>query len=102
MFNVFLRDTPQKIDFIVRQDSDYELEKFDRRRQVNIDGQLVWMISPEDLVLSKLVWAKNSRSELQLRDVRSILKAQTGLDSGYLDRWAARLTVAATLKELRP
>ena len=101
MFNVFHRETPQKIDFIVRQDSDYELEKFDRRRQVVIDDQPVWMIAPEDLILSKLVWAKDSRSELQLRDVRSIIKAQHGLDWAYVDRWAARLTVAAALKEIR-
>ena len=101
MFNVFHREAPHKIDFIVRQDSDYELEKFDRRRQVEVDGQAVWMIAPEDLVLSKLVWAKTNPSELQVRDVRSILKAQPALDWAYLDRWAQRLTVAAALKEVR-
>ena len=101
MFNVFHRDTPQKIDFIVRQDTDYELEKFGRRRQVTVDGQAVWMIAPEDLVLSKLVWAKASPSELQLRDVRSIIRAQRQLDWAYVERWAVRLTVAAALKEIR-
>lgn len=101
-FNVFHRETPQKIDFIVRQDTDYELEKFDRRRRLPIDGQPVWMISPEDLVLSKLLWAKDSRSELQLRDVRSIIAVQSGLDWSYVDRWAIRLTVATLVQELRP
>jgi hypothetical protein len=101
MFNVFLRDTPQKIDFIVRRDTDYELEKFNRRRQVTIDGQAVWMIAAEDLVLSKLVWAKITPSELQVRDVRSIIKAQHQLDWAYLERWAVRLTVAPALREIR-
>jgi hypothetical protein len=101
MFNVFCRDFPHKIDFIVRQDDDYELEKFDRRQRVMIDGQSIWMIAPEDLVLSKLVWAKKGGSELQLRDVRSVILAQATMDWVYLDRWAARLTVAATLKGMR-
>jgi len=101
IFNVFLRDTPQKIDFIVRRDTDYEVEKFGRRRQVAIDGQAVWMIAAEDLVLSKLVWAKIIPSELQVRDVRSIIKAQHQLDWAYLERWAIRLTVASALKEIR-
>jgi hypothetical protein len=61
----------------------------------------MWMISPEDLVLSKLVWAKDSRSELQFRDVRSIMALQPNLDWRYLDRWAIRLTVAGLLQELR-
>jgi hypothetical protein len=100
IFNVFHRET-HKIDFIVREDSDYELEKFDRRRQVDVDGQPVWMIAPEDLILSKLVWAKDSRSELQLLDVRSIIKAQRALDWAYVNRWAAGLTVAAALREIR-
>jgi hypothetical protein len=101
MFNVFHRAAPHKIDVIVRDDSDYELEKFDRRREVEVDGQTMWMIAPEDLVVSKLVRAKASPSELQLRDVRSILRAQRALDWAYLDRWAVRLTVAAALKDAR-
>lgn len=78
------------------------MEKFHRRRAVDIDGQAIWMISPENLVLSKLLWAKDSRSELQLRDVRGILALQPTLDWSYLDRWGIRLTVAALLRELRP
>jgi hypothetical protein len=47
----------------VRDESDYEIEKFERRRQVEVDGRSIWMIAPEDLVLSKLVWAEDSRSD---------------------------------------
>ena len=101
MFSVIHRAAVQKIDVIVRTDADYELEKFERRRRVSIDGQEMWLISPEDLVLSKLVWAKGSRSELQARDVSSIMALQPDLDWPYLNRWAVRLTVAARLAELR-
>jgi hypothetical protein len=33
-----------------------------------IDGSPMWLVSPEDLILSKLAWAKESRSEIQMRD----------------------------------
>ncbi len=99
IFSVVHRASLQKVDFIVRDDRDYEIEKFDRRRQIEVDGQLIWVISPEDLVLSKLVWAKDSRSELQFRDVRSIIALQPGLDWPYMERWALRLTVAGLLAE---
>jgi len=61
----------------------------------------MWIIAPEDLILSKLVWAKDSRSELQFRDVRSIIALQPALDWSYMERWALRLTVATLLAEVR-
>jgi hypothetical protein len=102
IFSVVHRAALQKVDIIVRHDADYEIEKFERRRLVDVDEQPMWIISPEDLVLSKLVWAKDSRSELQFRDVRSIIALQPGLDWPYMDRWALRLTVTKLLAEFRP
>jgi hypothetical protein len=101
IFSVVHRSATQKVDFIVRTDDDYEIEKFDRRRQVDVDGQPMWLIAAEDLVLSKLVWAKQSRSELQFRDIRSIVAVQPRLDWPYIDRWATRLTVAKLPGEFR-
>jgi hypothetical protein len=101
IFSVIHRDALQKVDIIVRDESDYEIEKFERRRQVEVDGQSIWMIAPEDLVLSKLVWAKDSRSDMQLRDIRSVIALQPGLDWPYIEQWARRLTVARLLAEVR-
>jgi hypothetical protein len=101
IFSVVHCEALQKVDIVVRDDRDYEVEKFERRRMVEVDGQSMWMISPEDLVLSKLVWAKDSRSELQFRDVRSIIALQPDMDWPYIERWAGRLTVAALLAEVR-
>ena len=100
-FSLFHRRSIQKVDVIVRQDSDYEVEKFERRRVVEIEGQPVSIIAPEDLILSKLLWAKQTPSELQLRDVRAIMAAEPDVDWGYIDRWAIRLTVASLLREVR-
>jgi hypothetical protein len=66
---------------------------------VTFAGVDLWIVSPEDLILSKLDWAKDTRSELQLGDVRNLL--ETPRDEAYLDRWAARLGLEDLLKEAR-
>lgn len=80
----------------MRKESPYRLQEFARRRRVTLDNFAVWIVSKEDLILSKLVWAKDSGSELQLRDVRSLLAGE--IDLVYLERWAAELSVAQELK----
>lgn len=102
MFNVIHEDAVIKVDFVVRKDDAYRIEEFGRRRQVRVDDHQLWMVAPEDLVLSKLLWAKDTGSELQLRDVRSIIRLQQeALDWPYLERWARALGVANLLREVR-
>ena len=70
-------------------------------REAIVARRMFSVMHREDLVLSKLQWAKDSRSELHLRDVRSIIALQPDLDWAYLDRWAIRLTGAGMLAEMR-
>jgi hypothetical protein len=91
MFNVIHTVAVVKLDIIVRKAGAYREEEFRRRRLAEIDGVGMWVVSAEDLVLSKLDWARDSRSEVQLRDVRRLIKAQPTLDWTYVVEWAARL-----------
>ena len=72
-----------KIDFVVRKDTPYRRREFSRRKKVAVDDQDLYVVSPEDLILSKLDWAKDSRSEVQLNDVRNLLKSVKGLNQSY-------------------
>jgi hypothetical protein len=101
LFNLIHVEAVVKVDFILRKDEPYRLEEFRRRRRVLIDGQPMTLVSPEDLILSKLVWAKAGGSELQRRDVRRLLRMAPDLDMAYLERWAAALSVSALLAEAR-
>ena len=50
--------------------------------------------------MSKLLWAKDSRSELQFIDVKNIIAFnKEELDFKYLDDWAEKLSVKNLLKE---
>ena len=71
--------------------------EFDRRRRVELAGIPLWIVSVEDLILSKLEWSRESRSEQQRRDVKLLLEAP--LDRAYLDEWAARLDLDGLPKE---
>ncbi|MBI4872169.1 MAG: nucleotidyltransferase family protein [Candidatus Riflebacteria bacterium] len=101
MFNVIRSSSIVKVDFVIRKDEPYRQEEFRRRRSVVLDGVPVQIVSPEDLILSKLFWARDSRSERQLGDVRNLLQNVDNLDWPYLARWAAHLELADLLEEVR-
>jgi len=54
-------------------------------------------VSKEDLIISKLCWAKDSHSEFQLRDVKNLLKS--GYDATYLQTWTEKLGLENLLRE---
>ena len=96
MFNVLHLEKVVKLDFIVRKDEPYRQHEFARRQRVELPGFQAWIVSREDLILSKLLWAKDSLSELQLRDVNALLAGN--VDWTYLERWAVELSVKELLE----
>ena len=75
--------------------------EFDRRRRFDIEGTPISVVAPEDLMLSKLQWSKDSGSELQRRDARSIVESVEDLDWSYLKIWAKDLGVRDLLEQVR-
>jgi hypothetical protein len=61
----------------------------------------MWFISPEDLIISKLLWAKDSLSEMQLKDVRNLIKTVDKLDLKYIDNWIGQLRLEGLYKKVR-
>lgn len=97
MFNLVHIESVVKVDIIVRKQTPYRQAEFARRMSIDLPGFRTWIVSKEDLILSKLAWAGDSRSETQLRDVRNLLAS--GADLDYLRRWAGELGVAGMLEE---
>jgi len=96
-FNIIHNEAFVKVDCIIRKASEYRQLEFERRREVEIQGSKVWLVSKEDLIISKLYWARDSHSELQLRDVKNLLAS--GFDVDYLDQWTKKLDLNALLRE---
>jgi hypothetical protein len=98
LFNLIHNESVIKVDCIVRKRSVYRLVEFDRRQRIAIQDFNTWIVSKEDLILSKLSWAKDSHSELQLRDVKNLVS--TGCDRAYINRWTEELGVATLWQKI--
>ena len=100
MFNLIHTEYVIKVDFVVRKDSPYRRMEFSRKQKIAVDQQVLYVVAPEDLILSKLDWAKESRSEVQLTDVRNLLQSVKGMDRRYLARWAKHLGIESLYREV--
>ena len=90
-----------KVDLLIRKPGEYRRVEFGRRRAVVVAGHRLFVVAPEDLILSKLDWARESRSRVQLDDVRNLLASVEDLDHGYLEVWIGRLGLEALYREVR-
>jgi hypothetical protein len=97
IFNLIHLESVIKVDCIVRKSSEYRRVEFERRRRISICEFTTYIVSKEDLIISKLLWAKDSHSEIQLRDVRNLLA--TGYDVAFLRRWTHELRLDNLLEE---
>ena len=101
MFNIIHTEAVFKVDFIIRKDSPYRQLEFQRRRRTQMEGAPLWVVAPEDLILSKLFWAKDSASELQLGDVRNLLRTLKDIDRNYLEKWVDSLGLNAIYAQVK-
>ncbi len=100
-FNFIHGSSGVKVDFWVEKDNDLSRTQMERRVKEEIEGEAVYFCTPEDLILNKLAWHKDSGSALQLEDVRSVLERQKNLDFEYLDKWSIVQGTKNVLEELK-
>ena len=97
IFNLIHQESVIKVDCIIRKTSEYRQVEFERRQKISILDFTTFIVSKEDLIISKLSWAKDSHSEVQLGDVRNLLG--TGYDAAYLQHWTRELGLDNLLQE---
>jgi hypothetical protein len=97
IFNLIHQESVIKVDCIIRKKNEYRRVEFERRQKISILDFTTFIVSKEDLIISKLSWAKDSHSEVQLGDVKNLLA--TGYDAAYLQRWTRELWLDTLLKE---
>jgi hypothetical protein len=91
-FNIIDYATLWKIDFMLRQFTPFDASRFARRELVDIEGVRLYAASAEDVLITKLWWAKLGESERQVIDAAGIIRVQGGkLDSDYVEKWVAVL-----------
>jgi hypothetical protein len=91
-FNIIDMETGWKLDLIIRKGRPFSLTEFERRTRVEMHGVRLFIATAEDVVLSKLEWAKMGHSARQLNDAASLLRVRfADLDRAYLDHWVQDL-----------
>lgn len=98
-FNFIDGETGVKVDFwLLRKKEPFDASRLKRRITKKILGEIVYFTSPEDLILIKLKWYKESVSSRQLEDVESIIKfSGEKLDIDYLKEWSDKLDLRGEL-----
>lgn len=102
-FNFIHPQTGLKVDFWVTDSKTdiYEDLKLKRAIPKKIDKQKIFFVSPEDLILSKLTWFKESESSKHLEDIKTIFDIQKSkINKNYLRNWAEQQTSAKILEEI--
>ena len=102
-FNLIHVTAGLKADIIVAQNSDFDRSRFARRRLLptGSHGEAVFA-TPEDVILKKLEYFREGRSEKHVRDIIGVLKVQGDLiDQPYLDTWIHQLGLTDVWNEIR-
>ena len=76
--------TAFKIELFMLSKDAHDQERFARRCEQNLFGRKVWLLSPEDVIITKLRWAR-SKDEDDVRDVISVQREK--LDWPYIQKW---------------
>ena len=76
-------------------ESEFQESLLARRSQHDIGSRLVWLVSPEDLIVLKAL-ANRDRDR---GDIQDVLFMQGELDREYMRHWATRLGALENLEE---
>ena len=95
------RITDYEVEVWSRPDGvEWDRETLERRREARVAGMGVWIISPEDFIVSKL--ARPDRGVVDEQDVKSVLERDdVELDWRYLEERAERAGVLVLLDTIR-
>ena len=101
-FNIIDLQTGWKVDFILRKSRPFSKLEFERRQVEVVDGIQLFVARPEDVLISKLEWARMGSSDRQISDAAGILRVQgQHLDLDYIEHWIDELGLVDELNRAR-
>ncbi|MBC7552835.1 MAG: hypothetical protein H7257_02525 [Taibaiella sp.] len=86
MFNIIDHSSGFKADFVILKNEPFRQMEFSRRKMVEIWNEPVYVVTPEDLLLSKLIWIQQMQSAVQMDDIKNVVQIES-LDWDYIRHW---------------
>lgn len=99
-FNIVDPESGLKVDFFITKDDEFEKTCF-KRILIRDLGYKIKFASPEDLIINKLIWFKDSQSTRQLEDIISVMDVQKKLDMIYINKWIKKLGLEKEWQKLK-
>jgi hypothetical protein len=90
MFNIIDHQSGYKADFVILKNSPFRQTEFNRRTRLEVFGKMVYVVTPEDLLLSKLIWIQDIQSAIQAEDIKN-LAALENISQAYILYWVKEL-----------
>ena len=103
-FNAIHRALIFKVDFWFSTGDAFDTSRLARATPVEVvSGLLARVATPEDAIISKLLWLRQGATERSEEDIRGVLRIHAGsLDLAYLDAMVERLGLGQLWQPLRP
>jgi hypothetical protein len=92
MFNIIDHASGFKADFVVLKDEAFRQEEFNRRKKVDFFDKAIYVVSPEDLLISKLIWIQDFQSSQQMEDIKNLAVIEN-MDWPYIKKWINKLNL---------
>jgi hypothetical protein len=90
LFNIIDHKSGFKADFVVLKNELYRQTEFQRRRRSDFFGTPIFIVSAEDLLISKLIWIQELSSSVQKDDITALAKVED-MDWKYIRKWVKDL-----------
>lgn len=98
-FNIIHSKTGLKIDFWLTKKDPHKILEFKRGLNKKIFGKQISIITPEDLILEKLLWYKDGGSSRHLEDIKGILQISKP-DLTYIRDWTEKQSTSEILEDI--
>ena len=92
MFNIVDHKSGYKADFVILKDDPFRQTEFLRQKKVKFLDMTISIVSPEDLLLSKIIWIQEIQSAIQMEDIKLLSKVES-LDWNYINTWLKELNL---------
>ncbi|HEX5151311.1 MAG TPA: hypothetical protein VFW07_07670 [Parafilimonas sp.] len=90
MFNIIDHASGFRAGFVVLKENVFRRNEFERRIKITLFNMEVYIVSAEDLLLSKLIWIQDFQSNLQIEDIKSLIQYKN-IDMQYVIYWIEKL-----------
>jgi hypothetical protein len=101
-WNVHLNSGFYKIELFRLGQDPHDQERFRRRQPITFLGRSTWVLTAEDVIVTKLRWLVSINRSKDKDDVRNVLAVKgNALDWDYLYQWCDQHDTRAALDEIR-